>query len=77
VTYITEIARNALHGHEYMRQHDVGRRLGRVRTLQVCTNLVCCILHALPKLLSGVNNVGVNRIFHGIPQIKVYRIEVW
>jgi hypothetical protein len=41
------------------------------------TNLVRCILYALPKLLCGINNVGVSRMFHGTPQVKVYRIEIW
>jgi hypothetical protein len=39
-------------------------------------NLVCCILYALPWLISGVNSVGVSHIFHGTPQIKVHWIKV-
>lgn len=33
-------------------------------------NLVCCILCALPKVLFGVNIVGINCNFNGTPQVK-------
>jgi hypothetical protein len=35
------------------------------------TNLICCILYTLPKLHSGMNNVGINYIFHLTPHVKV------
>jgi hypothetical protein len=77
VTHIATNAQNVLHGHEHMRQRDVGTRFGRVQTPRYGKNLVCCILYALPELLSGVNSAGVNNIFRGTPQVEVYRIEVW
>jgi hypothetical protein len=75
VTHATTNALNALHGHE---QASTMERGSDESVHPSCgTNLVCCILYALSKTLSGVNNVGVNRVFHGTPQVKVYRIEVW
>jgi hypothetical protein len=54
----------------------VKTRLGRFRTSQVWYESRLCILCALPKLVSGVNSVDVNSIFHRTPQVKVCRIEV-
>jgi hypothetical protein len=36
-----------------------------LNTPGVAQNLICYILCVLTKLLSGVNFVGVNHIFHG------------
>jgi hypothetical protein len=33
-------------------------------------NLVCCILYAFPKLLSGVSSVGANHILHVTAQVN-------
>jgi hypothetical protein len=76
VAHVTTDARNILHEHEHMPQHDVRTRLGCVRTPHMWYDLVFFILYALPKLLSGVNSVGVNRILHGTSHVKLYRIKV-
>lgn len=58
----TTYARNALHDYECIRQRNVLRRHA-FENPGCGTNLVCCILYALPEFLSGINNVGVNRTF--------------
>jgi hypothetical protein len=40
------------------------------------TYVVCCILYALPKLLSGVTIVGVKHVFHGTAQVKVIGLRL-
>jgi hypothetical protein len=60
---VTHNAQTAFHGQEHMRQHEVATRSRRIRTHRVWYETHRRSLYALAKLLSGVNNVGVDRVF--------------
>jgi hypothetical protein len=64
--------RNALHGHEHK-----PRKEAQTSKYSRCGKyIVCLIVYALSKLLSGVSSTGrIGSVFHGTPQVKVNRIR--
>jgi hypothetical protein len=53
------------------------RGLDAMEHPKCCTNLVGCILYALPVTFYGVKSVCVYRIYLGSPHVEICRIEVW